>query len=109
MLQLTEPAAILVDEWRREQRIPAHYGLRISGQQTSEGPRRLRLTFAEAPAATDIVYKQHGTALYVAEDVDPDVAEDALDVETPIEGNGASPPQLILRPQSSSGDVGPRG
>jgi hypothetical protein len=98
-LQLTQSAAMMLADVRREDRIPTSYGVRLSGQLTVEGDLGLTIAFAAGPAPTDTVDEQHGTKLFLAEEVAETLSDIALDVTMSVAGNGASPVSLVFRPQ----------
>jgi len=99
MLQLTEPAARMLAEVRRVQQIPVGYGVRVSGRPTAEGDLGLQIAFAEAPAPNDTVDEQYGTKLFLAEEVAEPLSGVALDITMNVQGDGASPLRLMVRPQ----------
>lgn len=97
MLQLTRTAAMALDEVRRQQQIPADYGVRLSGSPTPEGELGLQITFAEAPADTDEVDEQFGTKVFVAQEVVEPLSDVVLDATTAVSSDGEGPAQLLLR------------
>lgn len=100
MFQLTSNAALTIDEARRQSQIPASYGVRLSGRRSPLGDFGLEITFVEVPASTDTVAEQHGTHLFIAEEVVGPLSEIALDVSPAVTDDGSSPTtQLVLRPQ----------
>jgi Fe-S cluster assembly iron-binding protein IscA len=100
MFQLTSSAAFTIDEARRQSQIPTNYGVRLSGRRSPAGDVGLEITFVEAPAPSDTVFEQHGTQMFIAEEVAGPLADIALDVSPAAADNGASPTtQLVLRPQ----------
>ena len=100
MFQLTSNAALTIDEARRQRQVPDTYGVRLSGQQAASGELGLQITFVEAPAPSDTVAEQHGTQLFIAEELTGPLADTALDVSPAVTDDGSAPVnQLILRPQ----------
>ena len=102
MFQLTQTAAMTLEQVRRQQQIPDGYGLRISGSQTPAGDIGLELAFTEAPSPTDRVTEHHGTRVFVAEEVAEPLADIALDTSPgPVgaESGAEDLPELVLRPQ----------
>ena len=100
MFQLTSNAAMTIDEARRQRQIPTNYGVRLSGQQSSSGQLGLQITFVEAPAPSDTVAEQHGTQLFIAEELAAPLSDTTLDVSPAVSDDGSSPvAQLVLRPQ----------
>ena len=100
MFKLTPTAASALDEVRRQQQVPANYGVRVSAQPTPDGQTGLHLGFAEEPAPTDAIQEQHGTKVFVAEEVVEPLSELALDANVAASSNGSAPPELLLRPQN---------
>jgi Fe-S cluster assembly iron-binding protein IscA len=99
MFQLTSNAALTIGEARRESQIPASYGVRLSGQRGPSGNLGLQITFVEEPAPSDTVFEQHGTHVFIAEEVVEPLSQAALDVSPAVAGDGSSPiTQLVLRP-----------
>jgi len=99
MFQLTSNAALTIGEARRASQIPPSYGVRLSGRRSPSGDVGLEITFVEAPAASDTVSEQHGTQVFIAEEVAGPLSEIALDV-SPVVDDGSSPTiELVLRPQ----------
>lgn len=94
MLQLTQPAADLLDEVRTEQDIPDTHGIRLAAQQGPDGQVGLAIGFSEEPAESDQVSEQSGTEVYVAEELVEPLSTSVLDIEETPEGTG-----LTLRPQ----------
>ena len=103
MFQLTQTAATTLEHVRRQQQIPDGYGLRISGTQTPAGDIGLELAFAEAPAPSDSVAEQHGTRLFLAEEVAGPLSDIALDAAPGGAGADGELPELVLRPQQAGG------
>jgi Fe-S cluster assembly iron-binding protein IscA len=99
MLQLTPPAARILADVRREQQIPAGYGVRLSGRLTADGDLGVQIAFAEAPAPNDTVDEQLGTKLFIADEVAEPLSHVALDVTMNVAGNGSTPVRLVVRPQ----------
>ena len=100
MFQLTQTAAMTLEQVRRQQQIPDGYGLRISGAPTPAGDIGLELAFTEAPSPTDSVTEHHGTRVFVAEEVAEPLAGIALDTDPEAGAAGADDlPELVLRPQ----------
>ena len=100
MFQLTTNAALTIDETRRQSQIPTSYGVRLSERRSPSGDLGLQITFVEAPAPSDTVTEQHGTHLFIAEEVAGPLSEIALDVSPAVADDGSSPTtQLVLRPQ----------
>ena len=100
MFQLTSNAAMTIDEARRQRPIPTNYGVRLSGQPSASGELGLQITFVEAPAPSDTVAEQHGTHLFIAEELAGPLSDTTLDVSPAVSDDGAAPvSQLVLRPQ----------
>jgi Fe-S cluster assembly iron-binding protein IscA len=99
MFTLTPTAATALDELRRQQQLPASYGIRVSARPTPDGQVGVQLGFAEGPDPTDAVQEQHGTMVFVAQEVAEPLSEVALDANLSASSNGDSPPELLLRPQ----------
>jgi hypothetical protein len=64
----------------------------------------LEISFAEEPATTDSVGEQHGTKLFVAEEVAEPLASFALDVGPQATDDGSVPTELVIRPQQPADD-----
>lgn len=104
MFQLTPTAAITLDEVRRQQQIPSEFGVRFSARPTPEGEVGLHVAFAPEPAETDIVAEQHGTKVFIAQEVAEPLADAALDATASVSADGSSPsPQFTLRAQEPEG------
>jgi Fe-S cluster assembly iron-binding protein IscA len=99
MFTLTPTAASALDELRRQQQLPASYGIRVSAGPTADGQLGVQLGFAEGPAATDSVHEQHGTKVFVSEEVVEPLSEITLDADLSAANDGDAPPELMLRPQ----------
>jgi Fe-S cluster assembly iron-binding protein IscA len=99
MFKLTPTAARTLDEVRRQQSLPDNFGVRVSGQTTPAGELGLQIGFAEAPEPTDTVAEQHGTKVFIAEEVVDPLSDIALDATVALSSNGSAPPELLLRPQ----------
>ena len=100
MFQLTSNAALTIGEARRESQIPTSHGVRLSGQHSPSGSLGLQITFVEEPAPSDTVVEQHGTHVFIAEEVAGPLSQAALDVSPAVADDGSSPTtQLVLRPQ----------
>ena len=100
MFQLTPNAASTIGEARRQSNIPTSYGVRLSGRRSPTGNVGLEITFVEEPAPSDTVVEQHGTAVFIAEEVAGSLSEIALDVSPAVADDGSAPTtQLVLRPQ----------
>jgi len=99
MLQVTENAATTLDEVKRQNEIPDDYGLRLSGMANPEGQLEVRIEFADSPRESDAVQEQHGTKVFLAEEVVEPLAGATLDVTVPVRADGSTAPQLVLRPQ----------
>jgi hypothetical protein len=102
MFQLTSNAALTIGEERRKSQIPASYGVRLSGRRNASGDVGLQISFVEAPSPSDSVLEQHGTQLFIAEDVAGPLSEIALDTIPAVTDDGSSPmTKLVLRPQEA--------
>ena len=100
MFQLTSSAALTIGEARRQSQIPTSFGVRLSGRRSPSGDVGLEITFVEEPAPSDTVFEQHGTQVFIAEEVAGPLADIALDVSPAVADDGSSPTtQLVLRPQ----------
>jgi len=99
MLKLSPSAAMTLGQEMRRQQVPESYGVRISGRKTPDGEVGLEISFAEEPATTDSVGEQHGTKLFVAQEVADPLASFALDVNAEPTEDSSTPAQLVIRPQ----------
>ena len=97
MLQCTQTAARSLQELRRSQGIPDTFGVRVFAAQTPEGEAALAIGFADRPADGDQVAEQHGTRVFVAQEVAAELDEVELDMTPDASGNGNHPSQLVLR------------
>lgn len=94
MLQVTDSAAIALQEARAVQQVPDSFGVRVFAQAGDNGQPALALAFTEEPGEGDQVTEQSGTEIYVAPELVEPLAEHMLDVEDTADG-----PQLALVPQ----------
>ena len=99
MLQVTQNAATTLDEVKRLNEIPPDYGVRLSGAANPQGQLEVRIEFAGEPQQTDAVQEQHGTKVFLAEEVVEPLSDATLDVTVPVGADGQSAPQLVLRAQ----------
>lgn len=97
MIQLTDPAASVLQEARDDQDLPDDYGVRISAQPDDEGELRVGLAFSEGPEDDDEIIEGGDLELYVS----PEVAE-ALSESVLAVGEVDGSEQLVIRPQESS-------
>lgn len=97
MLQCTQTAARSLQELRRSQGIPDTFGVRVFASQTPEGEAALAIGFADRPAEGDQVDEQHGTRVFVAQEVAEELDQVELDLAPDVSGNGTHPSQLVLR------------
>jgi Fe-S cluster assembly iron-binding protein IscA len=104
MFTLTPTAALTLDELRRQQDLPAGYGVRVWARSEPDGDVTLQLTFAETPADDDIITEHHGTLVFIAQDVAEPLSDITLDATSPPSADGSSPPELLLRPQRPDED-----
>ena len=106
MLQLTSNAALTIDEARRQSQIPTNYGVRLSSGRGPSGEVGLQIAFVQAPAPSDTVAEQHGTQLFIAEDVAGPLSDSVLDASPAVSEDGSTPmTQLVLRPQEPGDDM----
>ena len=95
MLEMTNRAATLLTELRRNSDIPDNAGVRVYGESTPEGQASLAIGFTEEPVPGDQVTETNGIKLFVA----PEVAAPLQDAVMDVTGeNGGS--QLIFRPRA---------
>lgn len=97
MIQLTDPAASILQEARDDQDLPDDYGVRISAQPDDEGELRVGLAFSEGPQDDDEIVEGDGLELYVAQEVAEALAQSVLAV-----GEVDGTEQLVIRPQESA-------
>ena len=97
MLQCTQTAAMGLQELRRSQGIPDDYGVRVFASETPEGDAALAIGFADRPFEGDQVTEQHGTRVFVAQEVADELDHVELDLAPDVSGNGNHPSQLVLR------------
>ena len=97
MLQCTQTAARSLQELRRSQGIPDTYGVRVFAAKTPEGEAALAIGFADRPDEGDQVAEQHGTRVFVAQEIAEELDHVELDMSPDVSGNGDQPSQLVLR------------
>ncbi|MGH9177839.1 MAG: iron-sulfur cluster biosynthesis protein [Acidimicrobiales bacterium] len=97
MLQCTQTAAMSLQQLRRSQGVPDTFGVRVFAAETPEGEAALAIGFADRPAEGDQVAEQHGTQVFVAQEVAAELDEVELDMVPDVSGNGNQPSQLVLR------------
>lgn len=95
MLEMTNRAATLLTELRRNSEIPDEAGVRVYGESTPEGQASLAIGFTEQPAPGDQVTETNGIRLFVAPEVAAPLDNAVMDVTGE---NGGS--QLIFRPRA---------
>ncbi|MEO8694190.1 MAG: hypothetical protein ABI658_11775 [Acidimicrobiales bacterium] len=106
MFQLTQNAASTIDEARRLRDVPMNYGVRFSGLKAPSGEINLQIHFVEAPAPSDIVAEQHGTHVFIAEDLAGPLSDATLDASPAVSHDGSTPAnELVLRPQEPTDDA----
>jgi Fe-S cluster assembly iron-binding protein IscA len=104
MFQLTSNAAMTIGEVRRQREVPENYGVRLSGQTGPSGELGLQISFVESPAPSDTVAEQHGTHIFIAQEVVGPLSDVALDVSPAVSDDGSVPEtSLVLRPQDPDG------
>jgi Fe-S cluster assembly iron-binding protein IscA len=79
MLQLSRQAAVALQDARHQERIPEHFGLRVSGS-SNDSRSGIHLTFVEEPAQGDEVSEREGVKLFVAPDLAEPLANLVIDV-----------------------------
>lgn len=97
MLQCTQTVAMSLQELRRSQGIPDSFGVRVFASETPEGEQALGIGFADRPFEGDEVAEQHGTRVFVAQEVAEGLDGAELDLLPAASGNGNRPSQLVLR------------
>ena len=93
MLQLSPQAAAVIEEARRDQLVPDHFGVRISATH-SDAMASLHVSFTDAPAEGDEVGESEGLQVFVAPDLAESLADQLLDVSPNAPDN-----ELTLRLQ----------
>jgi hypothetical protein len=64
------------------------------------------ITFVETPSASDTVAEQHGTQVFISEELAGPLTDTTLDVEPAVSGDGLNPAnQFVLRPQQVGDDA----
>lgn len=97
MLHCTQTAATTLRALRRSQGIPDEFGVRIFASELPDGEPGLGIGFTDEPMEGDQVTEQHGTRVFVAQEVAAELDEAELDLAPGATGNGNTPSQLVLR------------
>ena len=100
MLQMTDRAADLLRNLRREAQLPDEAGIRVFSETADSGQPTLSLGFTPDPAPGDQVADHEGLRLFVSQELADPLAEAVMDV---VAENGES--QLIFRPADGGGNV----
>lgn len=93
MLQMTNRAATLLANLRRDAELPEEAGVRVYGENQADGETTLAIGFTLEPMASDQVSEQSGMRLFVAPEIATPLDGAVMDV---IEDEGEE--QLIFRP-----------
>jgi len=82
MLTITETAATVLNETRKEKGAPAEYGVRFfTKDPNGSGRARLAFRFVESPQADDTVLPEAPIEAYVAPDVERLVGDATVDTK----------------------------
>jgi len=90
VLRITDHAISFLDDIRSAQRIPEHFGIRVSAPGPLNGQTPVQIDFREMPVEGDEVKERAGARLFVSPDING--ADVVLDVDTTGAGK-----RLILR------------
>jgi Fe-S cluster assembly iron-binding protein IscA len=100
MLQMTDRAADLLRNLRREAKLPDEAGIRVYSEKADSGEATLTLGFTPDPVPGDQVAEHEGLRLFVAPELAHPLGSAVMDVTA---DNGES--QLIFRPAQEGEDV----
>jgi len=98
MLQMTDRAADLLRDLRRNAKLPDEAGIRVFSETAESGQPTLSLGFAPDPAPGDQVSDHGDMRLFVSQELAEPLADAVMDV---VAENGE--PQLIFRPADATG------
>lgn len=99
MLQMTDRAADLLRNLRRDAELPNEAGVRVFTQTADSGEPTLALGFAPDPSPGDQVADHEGLRLFVAPELAEPLSGAVMDV---MAGDGES--QLVFRPAEETQD-----
>ena len=100
MLQMTDRAADLLRNLRREAQLPDEAGVRVFSESAKTGEPTLSLGFAPDPAPGDQVAEHDGLRLFVAPELAEPLSEAVMDVMAAQDGES----QLVFRPAGEEKD-----
>lgn len=98
MLQMTDRAADLLRNLRRDAKLPDEAGVRVFSEAAESGKPTLSLGFAPEPAQGDQVAEYGDMRLFVAKELAEPLSDVVLDV---VAESGE--PQLTFRPADAKG------
>lgn len=104
MLQMTDRAADLLRNLRREAQLPDEAGIRVFSEMADSGQPTLSLGFTPDPAPGDEVGEHEGVRLFVSQELAQPLSTAVMDVTSE---NGES--QLIFRPADQGEDAAQTG
>ncbi len=108
-VNVTRAAADVIELVREEHQVPEEFGVRLFPAGTRPDETTVAIDFAATPSDGDEVSEQHGTMVFVAQDVASVLAHAELDAIRQGPSDGERPLRLVLRARGDSRLVDDRG